>query len=220
MTSEAKDILSKAFRILRAEEEFDLDRFAYRNDAAIATFMEALSLDPNMVEAWIGLGISYAYWPNRFEDALSAFTRAQQINPANADAYYQLGRLYFYHAETHHETVGAEEYETALHYLQEAAARGYHDLGDLYNLMGTAYFRLKRYDEAIRCFEQSVVEANEGAWLPSTYFLAAEANKLKGNLGEALRWYESYVSSGFDDEEVGLNIRNLKIILQNRHKAL
>lgn len=77
MTSEARDILSKAFRILRAEEEFDLDRFGYRNDAAIASFMEALSLDPRMVEAWIGLGISYAYWPNRFEDA---FQLSRQLN--------------------------------------------------------------------------------------------------------------------------------------------
>lgn len=220
MTSEAKDISSKAFKILRKEEEFDLEHFAYRNEAAIAAFKEALSIDPLLVEAWIGLGIAYAYCPNNFEDARSAFMRAQQIDPANAATYYQLGRLYFSHAETNYETATAEEYEKALHYLKEASVQGYHDLGDLYNLMGTVAFRLKRYDAAIAFFQQSVAEANEGAWLPSTYFLAAEANKLNGNLREALRWYESYLSKGYDDEQVRLKIRNLRAILQNRLKAL
>ena len=220
MTAEAKQIVERAFRILRGTEKFDLDQFAYRSEAALASFKEAVSLDPHSYDAWIGLGLSFAFWPSRFDDAFSSFTRAQRINPKRPDSYYELGRLLLRHAETNYETADPKDLERALVFFNEAARLGYEDLGDLYNVMGTTYYRLDRCREAVECFEQSAARANPDSWFPSTYFLAAKANELQGNLDEALRWYESYLRKGFQDEDVRLKIKNIKMLLENRRRAL
>lgn len=220
MMSEANEIVAKGFRILTGEEKIDSDLYDYRSEAAIAAFSKALALDPGIFRAWIGLGVAYAYFPNKFEDALSAFARAQAIDAKNPESYYQLGRLFFHRAEVDYENAGVKEYETALQLFCEAAKLGYKDQGELYNLMGTTYFRIERYNEALACFERSAAEAQEGSWLPSTYFLSAQINELTGNLEEALRWYELYVSQGSVNEEVLTTIRNLKAIIENQRKAL
>ena len=68
MTAEAKQIVERAFRILRGKEKFDLAQFTYRSEAALASFKEALALEPNSHDAWLGLGLSYAFWP-MFDEA-------------------------------------------------------------------------------------------------------------------------------------------------------
>ena len=218
--AEANELVAKGFRILRGEEELARDRFASPSEGASACFKEAIGLDSDIFEAWIGLGIAYAYDPKKFDAALAAFLNAKKLNPENPESWYQLGRLYFSHAERNYDIAGAPEYEQAIQFFHEAAKRSYESPVILYDRLGTTYFRLQRYDEALESFERSAAEAREASALPSTYFLAAQINELKGNLEEALRWYESYIAKGFDDEDVRLTIRNLKAMLKNRHKAL
>jgi tetratricopeptide (TPR) repeat protein len=220
MTAEAKDLVERGFRILRGKEEFDLDQFAYRSDAAMASFRQATALDPSSYDAWLGLGLSYGFSPTRFDEAFAAFTRAQEINPERPESFYELGRLLLRHAETNYESAEREDLEQALGFFDESAKLGYEDPAALYNLMGTTYFRLKRYREALECFEHSAAAARPESWFPSTYFLAAEANELEGNLEEAVRWYELYLAKGFHDEDVRLKVRNIKTLLENRQKAL
>lgn len=215
----ANELVAKGFRILNGQEKIDPDLYSYRSEAAIATFLKALAANPNMFRAWIGLGISYAYSPSTFDESLSAFLKAQAIDAQHPDSYYQLGRLFLHRAETDYEKALPEEYEQALHFFSEADRLGYEDRGELYNLKGTTYFRIKRYDEALKCFERSAAETQDGSWLPSTYFLAAQINELNGNLEEAIRWYELYVAKGFGGRDVMSTLRNLKTTRENQLKA-
>ena len=59
---------------------------------ALASFRSALTLDPNLAEAWVGLGIAY----ERLGDARSAMTawdRAVAVRPALAEAWFRSGAL-------------------------------------------------------------------------------------------------------------------------------
>lgn len=83
-----------------------LKRDAFKE--AEATFQMAKELDKNMVEAYVGLGLTYAEKPTRgiqslynFRRAIAEAKRATKINPNYGPAYRLLGEVYERFEEDH-----------------------------------------------------------------------------------------------------------------------
>lgn len=94
-----------------AKEAFEYGRYWYLNkhfENAIAKFSDAIAIDPNYVDAYIGranaqreMGNLLLLRDNRISadayhnSALADFAKAGQLNPNNVDVHYGLGLLYF-----------------------------------------------------------------------------------------------------------------------------
>jgi len=64
-----------------------------RQDRAIDAFRRSLSVDPNRVETYVNLGVSYVN-TDKFREAEKMFARALAIDPGNPDALARLGAVY------------------------------------------------------------------------------------------------------------------------------
>jgi tetratricopeptide (TPR) repeat protein len=217
-----RQTVSEGFGILRGDVEYDLDKFPSRSDAALAKFQEVLTYDPNNYEAWLGTGICQAYWPGKYRAAIQAFKRASQIAPGEAEPYFQLGLTFLRDGEVNYERPMEEGYQHALRYFFEAEKHDYSPKSVLYNNIGTTLYRMGDYADAINWFERSAGRMrDEGTWLPSTFFLAAEANEKTGRFSEAAKWYESCRDEGMSlGEDLELKIKNLKILANNQGRSL
>lgn len=215
--------VARGLRILHGKEAYDHTKYRLGGRAAEAEFKDALSLDPNSYRALLALGICYSYRPTKHREAIEALTRAIDICPDRVEGYYELG-LTFLHAGERGSIVGSPNpFEEALRYFEKVLALGYEPRAGIYNLLGTTCFRLGRYEDAIEWFEKSAESVEkDGGWEPSTFFLAAQANEMLGRSAEAIRWYELYKHRGLgtDHEEIDMRIRNLRILEENRKKAL
>ncbi|MFS8120596.1 MAG: TerD family protein, partial [Microcoleus sp.] len=61
---------------------------------AIANFNQALGLNPNIPQAYLGLGIASSKQGNK-QQAISHYDRALQLNPNLAEAYFGRGQAYY-----------------------------------------------------------------------------------------------------------------------------
>jgi len=61
---------------------------------AIANFNQALGLNPNIPQAYLGLGIASSKQGNK-QQAISHYDRALQLNPNLAEAYFGRGQVYY-----------------------------------------------------------------------------------------------------------------------------
>jgi tetratricopeptide (TPR) repeat protein len=219
----AEEVSSHGFRILSGEETFDLDKYSFQSEAAKEYFQKALSLDPNCYDALMGMGICNSYDPREYNKAIAAFKRAIEIRPNEAEPYYQAGLIFLLDSDRNYENPIVSGKEEALQHFQKALELGYKPQSWLYNHIGTVYSRMGLYGEAINCFEHSIkYMENEGTWIPSVFFLAADACETLGKDSEAIKWLVLYKKQNFgsDTEEIDQRINNLKIISENRKKAL
>jgi Flp pilus assembly protein TadD len=80
----------------RKEQLFDqaVDHVAEGNlEAAVATYREALDLDPNYADALEGLSMALADL-ERWEEAIAAARRVVELTPADQLPYTNLSRIY------------------------------------------------------------------------------------------------------------------------------
>lgn len=223
----SKDVVekrvNKGFRILNGKEKYSLQLYSDPCDAAEAEFREALRIDPNCSVALLGLGRCYSSNPRRYEEAISLFLRAMEAPGTKADASYQIGLTFLHAGGRGLAPLGKNPNEEALRYFKEALESDYSPKAWLYNHIGTAYYRLEEFDEALIWFEKSAESiGSEGGWVPSTYFLAAEACEYLCRFSDAVKWYHRYKEHSHlgDAEEINKRIQNLRILEKNRRKAL
>jgi tetratricopeptide (TPR) repeat protein len=215
--------VSRGLRILRGKEPYDHAKYRSGLAAAEGEFKDALALNPNSYRALLALGVCYSYRPTKHRDAIEALKQAIDIRPEASEGYYELGVTLFHVGERGSFGDRQPPYEEAVRCFEKALELGHAPKGGIYNLVGTTHFRLGRYDDAIAWFEKSAESlSEEGGWQPSTFFLAAEANELLGRTAEAIRWYELYKKRGLgtDHDEIDMRIRNLRVLDENRTKAL
>lgn len=218
-----EEIVARGQRLLARKESYDLTKYSYPSEAAEAQFKEALQIEPNNYDAIVGLGRCYAYTPRKYIEAVSMFERAIEIDLERPEAYFQAGKTFLNAGDSGLHPLNSNSYERALRYFEKAVHLGYKPQAWLFNALGTAYFRLQRFAESLIWFERSAQAAKEeGAWVPSTFHLAAEANENLGRFAEAIKWYELYKENGFSshESEVNQKIKNLLILEENKKKSL
>ncbi|MEW6732368.1 MAG: tetratricopeptide repeat protein [Acidobacteriota bacterium] len=187
-------------------------------EAAESEFKEVLQIDSQNYDALVGLGRCCSYDPQKYDYAISVFEQAIKVKPFEATAHYYLGSLFLRMGER---KLTEEFFEKAINYFQKADKLDYKPKTPLYNNLGTALFRIEKYEEAIFYFENAAKYAEEEKrWLPSIFFLAAEAcEKLSRNL-DAIRWYKLSIRPGLGipghKKQVNAKIRQLKKIREQK----
>jgi eukaryotic-like serine/threonine-protein kinase len=129
---------------------------------AEATFKKAISLRPQYWDGYNWLGFFY-YGQGRYEDAAKMFKEVTSLAPDNFRGYSNLGAMYVLQAR----------YADAINVLEKSSSL--RSTVEVYDNLGTAYFFMRRFDEAARNFE-------EGLKLDRTSWLSW------GNLGDAYYW--------------------------------
>jgi serine/threonine protein kinase/tetratricopeptide (TPR) repeat protein len=131
--------------------------------AAITAFQKAVAVNPynwrnhiNLGNAYFGLGDS--------AKALPEYQKVIEISPDNSLGYMDIGALYLRRGQWNESIL---QFQKSLALAPDA---------DTYSNLGTAYFFLNRYGEAVKMYEKAL-QVN-----------ASQDEALWGNLGDAYRW--------------------------------
>jgi Flp pilus assembly protein TadD len=127
----------------------------YRNDQdeeAVAAFIEALRLDPDLAEARFRLALGYESLGKReeaeaeYKKTVEAYKKYFQENGDNdAEAHYALGQTY----------ANLGQYSEAIRQYREATKLKEDD-PDIYFDLGVAYTKLAQYDAAAAAYSKSL----------------------------------------------------------------
>lgn len=115
-----------------------------QHDQALQYFQRALRINRNYLSAWTLMGHEFLEMKNTAA-AVEAYRRAVDINPKDFRAWYGLGQTY--------ELLNLPMY--TLYYYQKAAALRPQD-ARMWCAVGQTLQELRKWDEAIRCFERAV----------------------------------------------------------------
>ena len=179
-TDEAIPELQRAVRLRPdyAEAHFDLAHaYSRKGDTGNerAELKRVIELDPKSALARYNLGLSYLY-ANELPQARDTFSQLLAQNFRSADAHVGLGLVA---AAEHNDEAAVKEFDTAIKIDENT---------DAYYEMGSAYLRLKQYDNAITALKthQEISEGDDY----ETEMALAEAYRAKGldkESGEALQ---------------------------------
>lgn len=128
--------------------------FAYkslgRNEEALISLNKAVELSPSYALAYKQLGDVYKNLL-KYDEAITAYKKCYQYDSSNSSACYNLGYVY--------NTI--EDYPNAIEWLQKSLSLKKE--GSTYNELGFAYYKLKRNDEALAAYINTIVlEPNNG----------------------------------------------------------
>jgi protein O-GlcNAc transferase len=145
---------------------------------AIASFNEALRVNPDLPDAYYYLGMAYAKL-GRPESAISSYNKALQLNPDYPEAHYMLAQI----------LTEQSRYDSAIDHFKKALQTK-PNWPEVYDKLGQAYLLIKEYDQAIDCWTKAVklkpdfaeVYNNLG-WVLAT----AEQNELR-NPAQAIKF--------------------------------
>ncbi|HXZ26647.1 MAG TPA: tetratricopeptide repeat protein [Terriglobales bacterium] len=176
------------------------------------TYQRALALRPNYWGGYSALGYFY-YRQARYDDAIREYQRAIQLAPNNAIALYSLGGLY----------VAKGRYQEAIDVLRKGIETK--PSWGAWSNLGLAYFRLRRFDEAVTAYQQAFALqpqdyrtagnlADAYYWAPGQRDQAAEAYRRSIQLGEPAAKVNP------KDADVRLMLANAYARLGNRSEAL
>jgi tetratricopeptide (TPR) repeat protein len=133
-----------------------------RPGEAEATFRKAIDLRPQYWAGYSWLGVFY-WRQGRYDDAAKMFREVVSLAPDNFRGYSDLGAMYILQGR-YPDAIVALERSVSL----RPTAQGYNNLG-------TAYFSMRKFDEAARNFEEGL-KFEKNTWLSW------------GNLGDAYYW--------------------------------
>ena len=154
---------------------FSLGRF----QEAIASFNEAIRLDPNNYFALGGLGRTYLS-EGRYPEGIAAFKKAIRIKPGDANAHTGLGVIYFYD----------NQYQKAIVVLNEALRLNPNSHLP-HHYLGNIHFKSNRNEEATVHLKEAVRLDPNDFWshlkLGSIYQLTDKYQEAFIHLKEALR---------------------------------
>jgi tetratricopeptide (TPR) repeat protein len=122
---------------------------------AADAYREALRFDPTVPYLWLTLGRNYRILTltedaGFFDDAVGAFERATQIDPAYAPAYDELGWTYY----------NFQDYRQATETLEKAIAVDPNSWS-AYNHLGIAYYSNRNYEGAAEALPRAIELMNE-----------------------------------------------------------
>jgi Flp pilus assembly protein TadD len=138
----------------QARALLDKGKELYRNDQdeeAVAAFLEAVKLDPDLAEAHFRLGLGYESLGKReeseaeYKKAVAAYNKYFEENPNDPEAHYALGQTY----------ANLGQYSDAIREYREATKLKEDDPDMFYDL-GVAYTKLAQYDAAATAFSKSL----------------------------------------------------------------
>jgi len=125
-----------------------------------------------------------AYKAKDMANAIAAYTKVTEIEPANGDAYLLLGRAY---AATGKVEDAVKAYETAAVNGEEKAAKK--QLSTLFLKKAQACLKTKAYQDVI----DNALKANSYLENANAYKLAASAAQKLGKNAECIEFYEKYL---------------------------
>jgi tetratricopeptide (TPR) repeat protein len=116
---------------------------------AVEAFDKAIRLQPDLFEAYYGLGIAYQAL-GQHDEAVRPFNIAVRLRPLFAPAYYHLGEVYF----------RLTRYELAVEALKKAIDLKFNN-PSAYSLLGYAAYKTGRWDEAIKAYNEFIKRTKE-----------------------------------------------------------
>jgi TolB-like protein/tetratricopeptide (TPR) repeat protein len=147
---------------------------AANNASSQAAIDKALSLDPNLGNAWASKGLWLSQQKGKIEQAKSALQRAMELNPSyGMAAMWYAGLL--------------ENKEEQLTYYEKASALDPKSTVAAYNV-ASLYQQFGRDHEAMQMFTFMI---NADPYYPKAYELAARISNRRGRIGEAISNYKT-----------------------------
>ena len=175
------------------------------NEAAFEAFTDSLTYDPNNSMAWENLG-TILFQVENYEDAALSFADAVRLDPENANAWSYFARSLWYDGD---EPGAVEAFGRALLLIEEPDAA-------LLNDYGVALNDIKRYEEALAVFDESIVLDSD---VPDYWFNRGNVLNNLGKSEEALASYQEAVA--LDPSPLGYNnIGLLYLKLEEYENAL
>ncbi|NPV01170.1 MAG: tetratricopeptide repeat protein [Brevinematales bacterium] len=108
-------------------------------------FTQAISQKPGFTDAYYGRGFCYEQM-GKFADAMNDYKKTIELDPNHAKAYNNLGVVYF---KLYNDKENAEKNFKKSMELSKTNSLVYFNLGSI-------YYNQKRYDEAIRFFNEAI----------------------------------------------------------------
>ncbi len=133
--------------------------------SAATELAQALTVDPGNWRAEVARGY-LAENENKGEDAISAYMRAIEIEPASGVAYFKLAGAYY----------AADDKDSASRELTRALKNGYRPV-EVFKFLGRIEYELGNYDVAARNLRYSIAADDKDA--DAHYLLAMSCVKLK-----------------------------------------
>lgn len=172
-----------------------------------ATVEDAKALIPNVFMAKGNAAMKAKDMAN----AIAAYTKVTEINPANGDAYLLLGRAY---AATGKVAEAVAAYETAMANGEEASAKK--QLSTLFLKKAQACAKAKDNQGTI----DNALKANEYLENANAYKLAASAAQRMGNNALCISYYEKYLEIKPDAKDAaGVTFTIAALYQQDGNKA-
>jgi Flp pilus assembly protein TadD len=139
--SQAKALLEKGKELYRDDQD----------NEAVATFEQAVKLDPELAEAHFRLALSYEAVgksenaESEYKKSVEAYKKYLDANPDDAEAHYNLGQSY----------ANLANYSEAIREYRQATKLKEDD-PDIYYDLGVAHTKLAQYDQAAAAFTKSL----------------------------------------------------------------
>lgn len=177
---------------------------------AISSYDKALEVDPNNAEAVLKQGL-VNYNAKLLQDAVNDWTKATNMDPNYAPAYYELYQFYITPTKAQLSLENAAKY---LEKYMEVVGTGAGKLENEYNLAAIAFYR-KDYDAAInktKAVLPQTNETNKGKFVR----LLTDAYLQKGDTATGKQAIEEYVKSVGETNLQANDYKLLSAIYQQR----
>ncbi|MDR2970774.1 MAG: tetratricopeptide repeat protein [Bacteroidales bacterium] len=188
-TSEVKDVAGStqsidtdnmsnpfSFVITKAKETMEKDAEQHLNqgdrendpDRKIAAYEMAIKLQPDLIEAYINMGLTYDNMKNDFVRALQCYEKALSIKPNSNDAHFNMGCTY----------ARMKEFDKAIACYENAIKYNPHDF-EAYWYMGCCYRDKGDEENQIKWVKTAAELGDEKAqsWLLDKGFIKVSVKK-------------------------------------------
>jgi lipopolysaccharide biosynthesis regulator YciM len=179
---------------------------------AITTYDKALELEPNRAEAVMKQGL-VNYNAKLLQDAVNDFTKATNMDPQYAPAFYELYQFYITPTKAQFSLENAAKY---LEQYMAVVGEGAGKLENEYNLAAISFYK-KDYDAAISKAKTVLPTATEGYKGKFTRLLT-DAYLQKGDTATGKQIIADYVKTVGDSKLGPLDYKLLSAIYQTKGK--
>ncbi|RMD91101.1 MAG: tetratricopeptide repeat protein [Calditrichaeota bacterium] len=115
-------------------------------DWAIFSYLRAIDLDHEYIDAYYDLGVAY-YYRGSIKKATEAYQKVLQLNPAYHAAHYRIALCYYHSGQLN---VAAQHFQQTIASTPEYVMAHYH--------LGVIYYKLGNYEKAVDEFKQVLKE--------------------------------------------------------------